>query len=86
LASAGLVAVRVLITSPSRATATLVAATSLPLAQAAERQHAVAVALASVRTEGLEPSAEDLALFAEVAAARLSTDELRERVPSCCRR
>jgi hypothetical protein len=41
-----------------------------------------AAALASVRAEGLEPSAEDLVLFAEVAAGRLSTDELRERVLS----
>jgi hypothetical protein len=32
-----------------------------------------------VRAEGLKPSAEDLVLFAEVAAGRLSTDELRER-------
>jgi len=54
--------------------------------EAAERQHAVAAALASVRAEGLEPGAEDLALFAEVAAGRLSTDELRERVLSCYRR
>jgi hypothetical protein len=38
-----------------------------------------AAALASVRAEGLKPSAEDLVLFAEVAAGRLSTDELRER-------
>ncbi len=38
------------------------------LQEAAERQHAVAAALASVRAEGLEPSAEDLVLFAEVAA------------------
>jgi len=56
------------------------------LQEAAERQHAVAAALASVRAEGLEPSAEDLALFAEVAAGRLSTDELRERVLSPYRR
>ena len=47
------------------------------LQEAAERQHAVAAALASVRAEGLEPSAEDLALFAEVAAGRLAADELR---------
>jgi PHD/YefM family antitoxin component YafN of YafNO toxin-antitoxin module len=56
------------------------------LQEAAERQHAVAAALASVRAEGLEPGAEDLALFAEVAAGRLSTDELRERVLSRYRR
>jgi PHD/YefM family antitoxin component YafN of YafNO toxin-antitoxin module len=52
------------------------------LHEAAERQHAVAAALASVRADGLEPSAEDLALFAEVAAGEMSTDELRARVLS----
>ena len=51
-----------------------------------ERQHAVAAALASARAEGLEPSAENLALLAEVAGGRLSTDELRERVLSRYRR
>jgi len=56
------------------------------LQEASERQHAVAAALASVRAEGLEPGAEDLALFAEVAAGRLSTDELRARVLSRYRR
>lgn len=56
------------------------------LQEAAERQHAVAAALASVRAEGLEPSAEDLALFAAVAAGQLSTDELRARVLSRYRR
>ena len=56
------------------------------LQEAAERQHAGAAALASVRAEGLKPSAEDLMLFAEVAAGRLSTDELRERVLSRYRR
>lgn len=50
------------------------------LAEAAERQHAVAAALASVRAEGLEPSREDLALFVAVATGELSTDELRDRV------
>jgi Antitoxin VbhA len=50
------------------------------LQEAAERQRAVAAALASVRAQGLQPSAQDLALFAEVAGGRLSTDELRERV------
>jgi PHD/YefM family antitoxin component YafN of YafNO toxin-antitoxin module len=48
--------------------------------EAADRQRAVAAALASVRAEGLEPSAEDLELFVSVAAGTLSTDELRERV------
>ena len=56
------------------------------LQEAAERQHAVAAALASVRAEGLEPSEQDLVLFAEVAAGRLTTDELRERVLSRYRR
>lgn len=50
------------------------------LQEAAERQHAVAAALASVRAEGLEPSPEDLQLFVAVAAGELSTDELRNRV------
>jgi PHD/YefM family antitoxin component YafN of YafNO toxin-antitoxin module len=52
------------------------------LLEAAERQRAVAAALASVRAEGLEPSAADLALFAKVAAGELTTEELRERVLS----
>ena len=52
------------------------------LQEVSERRHEVAAAVASVRAEGLEPSAEDLVLFAEVAAGRLSTDELRERVLS----
>ena len=56
------------------------------LQEAAGRQHAVAAALAPVRAEGLEPGAEDLALFAEVAAGRLAADELRERVLSRYRR
>ena len=54
--------------------------------KAAGLQRAVAAALASVRAEGLESGTEDLALFAEVAAGRLSTDELRERVLSRYRR
>ncbi len=56
------------------------------LLESAERQRAVAAALASVRAEGLEPSAEDLALFVEVAAGHLSTDELRDRILSRYRR
>lgn len=52
------------------------------LLEASERQHAVAAALASVRAEGLEPSTEDLALFAEVAAGRMTTEELRDRILS----
>jgi hypothetical protein len=38
--------------------------------------------LASVRAEGLEPSAADLTLFVEVAAGQLTTDELRDRIVS----
>lgn len=56
------------------------------LLEGAERQRAVAAALASVRAEGLEPSAEDLALFVEVAAGQMSTSELRDRVLSRYRR
>jgi PHD/YefM family antitoxin component YafN of YafNO toxin-antitoxin module len=52
------------------------------LQEASERQHAVAAALASVRADGLEPSRQDLALFAAVAAGELSTDELRDAVLS----
>lgn len=56
------------------------------LLESAERQRAVAAALASVRAEGLEPSAEDLALFVEVAAGQMSTAELRDRILSRYRR
>jgi PHD/YefM family antitoxin component YafN of YafNO toxin-antitoxin module len=52
------------------------------LLEAAERQRAVAAALASVRAEGLEPSAEDLVLFGEVAAGQMTTSELRDRILS----
>ena len=52
------------------------------LLETSERQHAVAAALASVRAEGLEPGADDLALFVQVAAGELTTEELRERVLS----
>ena len=48
----------------------------------AERQAHIEQALASVRLEGLEPSAEDLALFVGIAAGELTTDELREQVLS----
>lgn len=50
------------------------------LVAAAERRDAVSEALASVRAEGLEPSGEDLGLFAAVAAGDLTTDELRGQV------
>jgi PHD/YefM family antitoxin component YafN of YafNO toxin-antitoxin module len=52
------------------------------LLETSERQHAVAAALASVRAEGLEPGADDLASFVQVAAGELTTEELRERVLS----
>jgi PHD/YefM family antitoxin component YafN of YafNO toxin-antitoxin module len=52
------------------------------LLETSERQHAVAAALASVRAEGLEPGAEDMTLFVEVAAGDLTTDELRRRILS----
>ncbi len=56
------------------------------LQEAAERQRAVAAALASVRAEGLEPSPEDLMLFVAVAAGELSTAELRNRIVGRYRR
>ncbi len=56
------------------------------LLEASERQHAVAAALASVRAEGLEPSAEDLTLFVDVAAGQITTDELRGRILARYRR
>lgn len=52
------------------------------LLEASERQRAVAAALASVRAEGLEPSAEDLTLFVDVAAGQMTTDQLRDRILS----
>lgn len=45
---------------------------------AAERRDAVAEALASVRAEGLEPSAEGLELLEAIAAGRMSTDDARD--------
>jgi hypothetical protein len=56
------------------------------LQESADRQYAVAAALASVRAEGLEPSRADLQLFTAVAAGELSTDELRARVLARYRR
>jgi PHD/YefM family antitoxin component YafN of YafNO toxin-antitoxin module len=50
------------------------------LLEASERQRAVAAALASVRAEGLKPSAEDLTLFVDVATGQMTTDELRDRI------
>lgn len=45
-------------------------------------KRAVATALASVRAECLEPSAEDLQLLGEVAVGKLAPTELRQRVLS----
>jgi PHD/YefM family antitoxin component YafN of YafNO toxin-antitoxin module len=74
-------AVAVYVGSHRRAEAVLVSVEQYEaLLETSERQRAVAAALASVRAEGLEPSAEDLALFVGVAAGELTTDELRERV------
>lgn len=53
---------------------------------AAQRRADVDEALASVRAEGLEPSAEGLALLDGVATGSLSTDEARERVLARYRR
>lgn len=79
--------VAVYVGSHRRAEAVLVSVEQYEaLLETSERQHAVAAALASVRAEGLEPNGEDLALFVEVAAGGLTTDELRERVLSRYRR
>lgn len=56
------------------------------LVATAERRDAVAEALASVRAEGLEPSAGDLPMFDAVAAGELSSEGLRERVLARYRR
>jgi hypothetical protein len=46
----------------------------------AERRDAIAEALASVRAEGLEPSAEGLALLEAVAAGALTGDQALEQL------
>lgn len=46
----------------------------------AERREAVEEALASVRAEGLEPSALGHRLLSEVAVGRISTDEMRRQL------
>ena len=56
------------------------------LVDAVERRDAVADALASVRAEGLEPSADGLAMLDEIAAGRMSTDEARQRTLARYRR
>ena len=56
------------------------------LVAAAGRRVAVGEALASVRAEGLEPSAEGLAQLDAVADGRLSTAEAREQVLARYRR
>lgn len=50
------------------------------LVAASERREAVTEALASVRVEGLEPSADDLDMFTALGAGQIGTDELRARV------
>jgi hypothetical protein len=50
------------------------------LVEMSERRNAVAEALASVRAEGLEPSTEDLGMFAALAGGEISTDQLRDQV------
>lgn len=50
------------------------------LLEAQERQAAIHEALASVRAEGLEPSAEGLKLIERVAAGELTTAEAREQM------
>jgi hypothetical protein len=49
-------------------------------ADAVERHDAFAEALASVRAEGLEPSAEGLALLQAVAAGALTDDQALEQL------
>lgn len=56
------------------------------LIAAAGRREAVGEALASVRAEGLEPSAEGLARLESVAEGRLSPAEAREQVLARYRR
>lgn len=50
------------------------------LVAAAERRDAVAEALASVRAEGLEPSADGLALLEAIAAGTLDEDDAIEQL------
>ena len=50
------------------------------LREAADRRHAVDEALASVRAEGLEPSAEGLRVLDAVGRGDIDTDEARARL------
>ncbi len=50
------------------------------LVEAAERRDAVAEALASVRAEGLEPTAEGLAVLEAIAADELDEDQAIEQL------
>ncbi len=50
------------------------------LVEVSERREAVTEALASVRVEGLEPSADDLEMFTALGAGEMGSDELRARV------
>lgn len=56
------------------------------LVEAAERGEAMREALASVRAEGLEPSAEDVQMLDAVVAGELSTADVRARVLARYRR
>ncbi|MGH3612162.1 MAG: type II toxin-antitoxin system prevent-host-death family antitoxin [Pseudonocardia sp.] len=47
------------------------------LQDAAERQRAMAEALASVRAEGLEPSPQDLRLLADIASGARSIEDVQ---------
>ncbi len=52
----------------------------------AERREAVDAALASVRAEGLEPGPDGERLFADLAAGRIDSDDLRAQVLARYRR
>ena len=56
------------------------------LVEAASRREAVTEALASVRAEGLEPSAEGLEMLEAIAAGRMSAAQAREHALARYRR
>ncbi len=56
------------------------------LVEAAERRAAVAEALASVRAEGLEPSAEGLALLEAIATGEMNEDQAIDQLRQHYRR
>lgn len=53
---------------------------------AAKRREEVENALASVRIEGLEPSAEALTIFEQYAAGKISLEEMGRKVDDCLER